>query len=70
MSSMMVDDHKKDIEEFRKCADDCSDSTIKSFASTTLPVLEKHLDSIQAIAEKTLNKLKLNAKRLSVKLNV
>ncbi len=47
---MMLDDHKKDIAEFRKCADNCSDSTIKSFASTTLPVLEKHLDSIQAIS--------------------
>lgn len=50
--SMMVDDHKKDIGEFRKCADNCSDSTIKSFAATTLPVLMKHLDSIQAIAGK------------------
>lgn len=50
--SMMLDDHKKDIAEFRKCADKCSDSTIKSFAYTTLPVLEKHLDSIQAIANK------------------
>jgi putative membrane protein len=50
--SMMVDDHKKDIAEFRKCADNCSDSTIKSFAATTLPVLMKHLDSIQAIAGK------------------
>jgi putative membrane protein len=48
--SMMVDDHKKDIAEFRKCADNCSDSTIKAFAGNTLPVLEKHLDSIQAIA--------------------
>ena len=49
---MMVDDHKKDIAEFRKCADKCSDSTIKNFAYVTLPVLEKHLDSIQAIAGK------------------
>ncbi|HEY4155747.1 MAG TPA: DUF4142 domain-containing protein [Puia sp.] len=49
---MMLDDHKKDIAEFRKCADNCSDSTIKSFASTTLPTLEKHLDSIQAISGK------------------
>jgi putative membrane protein len=48
--SMMVDDHKKDIAEFRNCADNCSDSSIKSFASNALPVLEKHLDSIQAIA--------------------
>jgi putative membrane protein len=50
--SMMIDDHKKDIAEFRKCADNCSDSTIKSFAATTLPVLMKHLDSVQAIAGK------------------
>jgi len=50
--SMMLDDHKKDIAEFRKCADNCSDSTIKSFAYSTLPVLEKHLDSIQAIGAK------------------
>jgi putative membrane protein len=49
---MMLEDHKKDIAEFRKCADNCSDSTIKSFASNTLPVLMKHLDSIQAIAGK------------------
>jgi putative membrane protein len=50
--SMMLDDHKKVIADFRKCADNCSDSTIKSFAANTLPVLEKHLDSIQAIAHK------------------
>jgi putative membrane protein len=50
--SMMLDDHKKDIADFRKCADDCSDSSIKAFASNTLPVLEKHLDSIQAISGK------------------
>jgi putative membrane protein len=50
--NMMVDDHKKDIAEFRKCADNCSDSTVRSFAYNTLPVLEKHLDSIQAIANK------------------
>jgi putative membrane protein len=50
--NMMVDDHKKDIAEFRKCADYCSDSTVKNFAATTLPVLEKHLDSIQAIASR------------------
>ena len=47
---MMLDDHKKDIAEFQKCASDCSDSTIKAFASNTLPTLEKHLDSIEVIA--------------------
>lgn len=50
--NMMLDDHKKDIAEFRKCADNCSDSSIKAFAASTLPTLEKHLDSIQAIAGK------------------
>jgi putative membrane protein len=49
---MMVNDHKKDISEFRKCADNCSDSTVKAFAYNTLQVLEKHLDSIQAIKGK------------------
>jgi putative membrane protein len=50
--AMMLDDHKKDIAEFRKCSDNCSDSSIKAFAYNTLPVLEKHLDSIQSIAGK------------------
>jgi putative membrane protein len=50
--SMMVYDQKKDMAEFGKCADNCSDSTIKSFAYNTLRVLEKHMDSIQAIANK------------------
>jgi putative membrane protein len=49
---MMVDDHKKDVAEFRKAADNLSDSTIKSFAESTLPVLEKHLDSAQSIVAK------------------
>jgi putative membrane protein len=48
---MMVDDHRKDIDEFRKCADKCSDSAIRNFAYLTLPVLEKHLDSIEAISK-------------------
>jgi len=49
---MMVDDHEKDAAEFRKAADNCSDSTLKEFARQTLPVLEKHLDSIRSIAGK------------------
>jgi putative membrane protein len=49
---MMVDDHEKDVAEFRKAADNCSDSTLREFARQTLPVLEKHLDSIKSIAGK------------------
>ncbi|HEX4850239.1 MAG TPA: DUF4142 domain-containing protein, partial [Puia sp.] len=49
---MMVSDHEKDVSEFRKAADNLSDSTIKDFASRTLPTLEMHLDSAKAIAGK------------------
>jgi putative membrane protein len=49
---MMLDDHQKDVAEFRKAADNLSDSTIREFARKTLPVLETHLDSIRSIAGK------------------
>jgi putative membrane protein len=47
--NMMVSDHNKDIEEFRKQANQGNDAGIKAFASKTLPVLETHLDSAKAI---------------------
>ena len=46
---MMVDDHKKDIGKFKMAAEKCDDSQLKSWASTTLPTLQKHMDSINAI---------------------
>jgi putative membrane protein len=46
---MMLDDHKKDVKDFEKAADKCKDADLKNFATTTLPVLKKHLDSAQAI---------------------
>ena len=46
---MMVEDHKKDIAAFKKAAGTVSDNDIKNFATTTLPTLQKHLDSIQSI---------------------
>ncbi len=49
---LMLKDHKDDIAEFRKAADNLSDSAIRDFAANTLPVLEKHLDSAQAITAK------------------
>jgi len=49
--SMMVNDHKKDIKEFEK-ASKGSNTTVSNFASQTLPVLNKHLDSAQAINKK------------------
>ena len=50
--NMMVDDHKKDIDAFKKATGDVGDNDIKNFATTTLPTLQKHLDSIQAIKSK------------------
>jgi putative membrane protein len=47
--SMMVDDHKTDIKDFQKEAQNGKDTDLKNFASTTLPTLQLHLDSIQAI---------------------
>ena len=49
---MMLDDHKDDIKEFQKAGNNCKDADLKNFAITTLPVLEKHLDSAKAITAK------------------
>ena len=47
--SMMVNDHKKDIAEFEKASKMCKDNECLAFASKTLPTLQTHLDSAQAI---------------------
>ncbi|MDX6694652.1 MAG: putative rane protein [Blastocatellia bacterium] len=39
---MMVDDHDKDVKEFKDEADDGSDADLKSFAAKTLPTLQEH----------------------------
>jgi putative membrane protein len=49
---MMLKDHKDDIDMFKKASSDLTDSTIKDFATSTLPTLQKHLDSAQAITGK------------------
>lgn len=49
---MMLDDHKEDIDEFTKAGNNCKDSDLKAFATNTLPVLQKHLDSVKAISGK------------------
>jgi len=46
---MMVDDHKEDIQKFQDEVQNGKDSDVKAFAAKTLPVLQKHLTSIQAI---------------------
>ena len=43
--NMMVDDHKKDIQEFEREATNGTNETIKAFASSNLKMLHTHLDS-------------------------
>ncbi|MDQ6905128.1 MAG: DUF4142 domain-containing protein [Bacteroidota bacterium] len=50
--NMMVEDHKKDIADFKKAEGDVSDNDIKNFITNTLPTLQKHLDAIQGIKSK------------------
>lgn len=46
---MMVNDHKEDVAEFKKASEGLKDADIKNFAGKTLPTLQKHLDSANAI---------------------
>jgi len=47
----MVDDHDKDIEKFKKQAEEGRDPDLKTFAIKTLPVLEAHADSAKSILD-------------------
>ncbi len=47
--SMMLDDHQKDVAKFKQESTGANDPQLQQWAGTTLPVLQKHLDSIQAI---------------------
>ena len=39
----MLRDHKKDVKQFQNESDDAKDPDIRTFATTTLPVLQDHL---------------------------
>jgi putative membrane protein len=47
--TMMNDDHKKDIDKFKKQSQSGTDSELKTWATNTLPTLQKHMDSVTAI---------------------
>ncbi|MBE7179180.1 MAG: DUF4142 domain-containing protein [Mucilaginibacter polytrichastri] len=47
--SMMVEDHKKDIAEYKELTKKLNDPKLVDFANEALPVLQKHLDSAEAI---------------------
>jgi putative membrane protein len=55
----MVDDHKRDVDEFEKVAKDTDrdrDPDIKSYAASTLPTLKEHLTHAQQIRDKVKGK--------------
>jgi putative membrane protein len=47
--SMMTDDHNKDINKFKKESTSGTDADLKNWAAKTLPTLQVHKDSIDAI---------------------
>jgi putative membrane protein len=46
--NMMVSDHEEDINNFKKESTGGKDNDIVSFATTTLPMLQKHLEAAKA----------------------
>lgn len=53
--SMMVEDHQKDITEFRKEVNSAQDEDVKYYAEHTLPVLQEHLQKAQMLYEQISN---------------
>jgi putative membrane protein len=58
----MVQDHTKDVSEFKKESTSAKDSDVKSFASQTLPTLQDHLKEARSIAPKERKEAKAEAK--------
>ncbi len=48
----MVDDHQKDVQEFKDAAKDVQDKDVKQYASSTLPTLQQHLQKAKQIDAK------------------
>ena len=49
--SMMVDDHKDDVDKFEKCSKDAKDPELKAFAAKILPTLREHLAAAKKIKD-------------------
>jgi putative membrane protein len=47
----MIDDHKADVDKFKKEADKADDADVKKFAAKTLPTLEQHLELAQSTGQ-------------------
>jgi len=49
----MVNDHQKDVAEFKKQAASNADPDVKAWAAKTLPTLQEHLQMIESIDKET-----------------
>jgi putative membrane protein len=49
---LMIKDHKEDIREFQKAAKNANDTAVKIYASTALPMLQRHLDAVERLGVK------------------
>ena len=50
--SMMVEDHKADLDEFQDQADDAKDADLKAFAGKYAPIIKSHYETIKGIKDK------------------
>ena len=48
----MVQDHEKDVQEFKDASKDSQDNDVKQWASSTLPTLQQHLQKAKQIDSK------------------
>lgn len=48
----MVEDHEKDVKEFKTQSENGTDADVKAFATRTLPTLESHLAMIKGIKDR------------------
>jgi len=61
----MVSDHRKDVKDFKKEAKSAKDPDLKSFASSTEPVLEQHLQLAESTDAAVRNEGKSNTAKTS-----
>lgn len=47
----MIDDHKDDVDHFKKAADKADSAEVKQFASKNLPTLQEHLELAQSTGQ-------------------
>ena len=50
---LMIKDHKEDVDEYKKAAHNANDSDVRALALKLLPLLQAHLDTVQALQKTT-----------------